>query len=205
MRLPGAWAIALPRELRAALDADGHAVLPGVLDARECAALAAAFAATHDDASVHARPLAVPVLESLCSALRDGLDALGAEWRDQLGDEGDERPSARGPALRATAAGQHRPLLGAPPHERVFPLVACVLLSRPGADFTGGELVLVEQRPRMQSRPVVVHAAAGDVVLLPSRRRPVQGTRGLYGVHTRHAVSRVHTGLRVDALLHLEP
>lgn len=208
MKTPGAWTHASPREVGAALEADGYAVLPGVLDAGECAALA----------SLHASPMQAPTtvralvapdaLVVLCGALRDRLDALATEWRALLVDDdadGRAPASARGPELRIVAAGGNRPLAGAPPREPVFPFFACVLLSRPHTDFSGGELVLVEQRPRMQSRPVVVHAGPGDVIVVPSRRRPVRGTRGVYSVLTRHAVSRVHAGRRIDALLHLAP
>jgi hypothetical protein len=71
-----------------------------------------------------------------------------------------------------------------------------VLLSRPGADFGGGEFVLTEQRPRMQSRAEVVPLGQGDAVIFPVNQRPVAGTRGPYRVNMRHGVSRVRTGTR---------
>ena len=79
----------------------------------------------------------------------------------------------------------------------MFPLQVAVLLSEPGRDFTGGELVLTEQRPRMQSRPMVLAPRRGDGVVFAVRERPVQGTRGIYRVQLRHGVSRIHSGERI--------
>jgi len=86
----------------------------------------------------------------------------------------------------------HQDLYG----ERIFPLQATILLSAPGRDFQGGEFVLTEQRPRMQSRAEVVPLAQGDAVLFAVRERPVQGTRGIYRVNMRHGVSRLRSGER---------
>jgi hypothetical protein len=86
----------------------------------------------------------------------------------------------------------HQDLYG----EHVFPLQAAILLSEPGRDFTGGEFVMTEQRPRMQSRPMVLPLRQGDVVVFAVRHRAVQGTRGVYRVNLRHGVSRVRSGSR---------
>ena len=86
----------------------------------------------------------------------------------------------------------HQDLYG----EHVFPLQVAVLLSAPGRDFTGGEFVLTEQRPRMQSRAEVVPLGQGDAVIFPVQHRPVQGKRGVYRVTLRHGVSRVRSGAR---------
>jgi hypothetical protein len=86
----------------------------------------------------------------------------------------------------------HQDLYG----EHVFPLQVTFLLSRPGADFTGGEFVLTEQRPRMQSRAEVVPLVQGEGVIFPVHHRPVQGTRGCYRVNMRHGVSRLRSGRR---------
>jgi uncharacterized protein len=86
----------------------------------------------------------------------------------------------------------HQDLYG----ELVFPLQVTVLLARPGSDFTGGEFVLTEQRPRMQSRAEVVQLALGEAVIFPVHHRPVRGTRGTYRVNLRHGVSRLHSGRR---------
>jgi hypothetical protein len=86
----------------------------------------------------------------------------------------------------------HQDLYG----EHVFPLQVTLLLSGPGEDFTGGEFVLTEQRPRMQSRAEVVPLAQGEAVIFPVHHRPVQGTRGIYRVNMRHGVSRLRSGHR---------
>jgi hypothetical protein len=87
----------------------------------------------------------------------------------------------------------HQDLYG----EHVFPLQIAILLSRPGRDFTGGEFVLTEQRPRMQSRPEVVPLEQGDAVVFAVRHRPMQGVRGTYRVNLRHGVSRIRSGERL--------
>src|SRR5262249_39822928 len=76
--------------------------------------------------------------------------------------------------------------------ESVFPLQVAILLSQPGKDFSGGEFVMTEQRPRMQSRPEVVPLGLGDAVVFAVSHRPVRGTRGTYRVNLRHGVSRLH-------------
>lgn len=86
----------------------------------------------------------------------------------------------------------HQDLYG----EHVFPLQLAILLSAPGRDFSGGEFVLTEQRPRMQSRIEVVPLRQGDAVLFAVHQRPLQGTRGSYRVNMRHGVSRVRRGHR---------
>ena len=100
------------------------------------------------------------------------------------------------PLILQYAAGDynclHQDLYG----EHVFPIQLAFLLSKPAADFTGGEFVLTEQRPRMQSRAEVVSLDKGDAVVFAVHHRPVQGTRGMYRVNMRHGVSRVHFGQR---------
>ena len=86
----------------------------------------------------------------------------------------------------------HQDLYG----EHVFPIQVAILLSEPSKDFTGGEFVLAEQRPRMQSRPEVVSLGQGDAVAFAVHHRPVQGTRGFYRVNLRHGVSRIRSGHR---------
>jgi hypothetical protein len=99
-------------------------------------------------------------------------------------------------ALRQCASGEH-----------VFPLQACVLLSDPDIDFAGGELVLTEQRPRMQTRPVVPRLRRGDAAIFATNRRPHRGSRGFYRTNLKHAVSEVRSGMRVamDLLFHDAP
>jgi hypothetical protein len=86
----------------------------------------------------------------------------------------------------------HQDLYG----EHVFPLQLAILLSQPGDDFSGGEFVMTEQRPRMQTRPMVVPLQQGDGVIFAVHHRPVEGTRGTYRVNLRHGVSRIRSGSR---------
>ena len=149
-------------------------------------------------------------LARLRTALYARLVPTANRWSVALGAEPHYPPSHAAYLARCHAAGQARatPLLlryGAGDFnclhqdlygDHVFPLQAVVLLSRPGVDFDGGELVLTEQRPRMQSRPMVVQLRQGDAAVFAVRHRPVQGTRGAYRVSMRHGVSRIHGGTR---------
>ena len=116
-----------------------------------------------------------------------------AEFLARCHAAGQARPT---PLLLRYGAGDfnclHQDLYG----EHVFPLQVAVLLSRPGQDFSGGEFVLTEQRPRMQSRVEVVRLEQGDAVVFAVNSRPVDGTRGSYRVNMRHGVSRLHGGQR---------
>jgi hypothetical protein len=210
--------------LLAALDERGHAVVPGLLGGDECGALAALYgdAAAFRSRVVMARhnfgrgeykylryPLPAPVA-ALREALYPALAPLADRWHQRLHLAPRFPPTLEAYLARCHTAGQLRPtplilkyeagdynclhqdLYG----ELVFPLQATVLLSAPGRDFTGGEFLLVEQRPRMQSRGEVVPLAQGDAVIFAVNQRPVAGTRGDYRVNLRHGVSRLHSGHR---------
>jgi uncharacterized protein len=116
-----------------------------------------------------------------------------ADFIERCRQAGQDRPT---PLLLQYGADDynclHQDLYG----EHVFPLQLTILLSRPDKDFTGGEFVMTEQRPRMQSRPLVVPLRQGDGVVFAVHNRPVQGTRGTYRVNLRHGVSRVRSGHR---------
>jgi len=134
-------------------------------------------------------------------------------WNAQLGLDPSYPASHAGYLRRCHAACQARatPLLlryGAGDYnclhqdlygEHVFPLQAVILLSHPKQDFEGGELVLTEQRPRMQSRPLVVQLRQGDAAVFAVSHRPVQGSKGPYRVNMRHGVSRIRRGTRTTA------
>jgi uncharacterized protein len=209
------------------LDADGFAVLPGLLDAQECAGLAALYdgdgrfrskvvMARHGFGRGEYKYFDYP-LPDLLSRLRTALYArlapIANRWNESMALE-QRYPASHAEYLaRCHAAGQtratplmlrygpgdynclHQDLYG----EHVFPLQAVMLLSRPGEDFEGGEFVMTEQRPRMQSRPMVVPLAQGDAAIFAVSHRPVQGTRGTYRVNLRHGVSRVLRGQRTTA------
>jgi hypothetical protein len=150
------------------------------------------------------------LIEGLRTALYPPLAAIANHWNEVLGIDirypaqhaeflarchcaGQTKPT---PLLLEYGAGDynclHQDLYG----EHVFPLQAAILLSEPDADFTGGEFVLTEQRPRMQSRAEVVRLRQGEAVICPVRERPVHGTRGVYRVNMRHGVSRLRSGRR---------
>jgi hypothetical protein len=116
-----------------------------------------------------------------------------AEFIERCHQAGQAKPT---PLLLQYGAGDynclHQDLYG----EHVFPLQLTVLLSSPDKDFTGGEFVMTEQRPRMQSRPIVVPLRQGDGVVFAVHHRPVEGTRGVYRVNLRHGVSRIRSGHR---------
>ncbi|CAM3190296.1 2OG-Fe(II) oxygenase [Corallococcus sp. ZKHCc1 1396] len=153
------------------------------------------------------------VVSELRTALYPWLAPIANRWNTAMGIDV-RYPDVHADFLaRCHAAGQARPtplLLRYGPEdynclhqdlygEHVFPLQVALLLSEPGRDFTGGEFVLSEQRPRMQSRPEVVPLRQGDAVVFAVHHRPVQGTRGTYRVNLRHGVSRVRSGQRHTA------
>ena len=140
-------------------------------------------------------PHLAPIANHWSAALRMEAtfpDAL-AQFIERCHAAGQLRPT---PLLLQYGAGDynclHQDLYG----EHVFPLQVTILLSQPARDFTGGEFVITEQRPRMQSRPEVVPLAQGDAVIFAVHHRPVRGTRGVYRVNLRHGVSRVRSGHR---------
>lgn len=205
------------------LDARGWAVLPELLTPGQCAAAAGLWdardfrsriaMARHGFGEGEYRYFAYPLPE-LVAGLRERLyerltptanrwaEALGAEPRfpgrhaDYLvrcHEAGQTRPTPL--ILRYEAGGWnalHQDLYG----PNVFPIQAAILLSRPGEDFEGGEFLLTEQRPRMQSRGTVVPLGQGDAVLFAVNHRPVRGTRGWYRTAMRHGVSVVRAGER---------
>jgi hypothetical protein len=206
------------------LDTRGFACLNSLLDTSECAQLAALYnepslfrsrvvMSQHGfgrgEYQYFEHPLP-SVVSQLRAAAYPRLVPLANAWAERLKLE--QRFPATLDELHAQcrALGQTRPtplllkymaddynclhqdLYG----EMVFPLQLAVLLSEPGADFAGGEFVLTEQRPRMQSRAEVVPLRRGDAVVFAVRHRPVAGTRGSYRVNMRHGVSRVRSGQR---------
>lgn len=206
------------------LDAEGYAVVPRLLAPAECDDLAGLYVheASFRSRVVMARhgfgrgeyqyfayPLP-PLVAELRRDLYPRLVPLANRWSAAMGLEVEYPPEHARFVERCHAAGQVRPtplllaygegdynclhqdLYG----EHVFPLQVAILLSEPGRDFTGGEFVMTEQRPRMQSRPMVLPLRQGDAAVFGVHRRPVQGTRGTYRVSLRHGVSRVRSGRR---------
>lgn len=151
-----------------------------------------------------------PIVQQLRVTLYERLVPLANRWRAAIGMDEAFPPAHPDYVERCHAAGQLRPTplilrYGAGDYNCLhqdlygalnFPFQAAFLLSDPGVDFTGGELVLTEQRPRMQSRAQVVPLKAGEGVIFAVNQRPVQGTRGTYRVAMRHGVSEVRAGRR---------
>jgi hypothetical protein len=209
------------------LDSEGSAVIEGLISRTECDALISLYAedrrfrsrivmARHGFGQGEYKYFSYPLpglIEQLRGALYPHLAATANRWNAAMGIQMRFPDDHAGFIKRCHAGGQRRPtplllhygigdynclhqdLYG----EHVFPLQLTALLSRPGEDFTGGEFVIVEQRPRMQSRPVVVPLRQGDAVVFAVHHRPTQGTRGVYRVNLRHGVSRVRSGHRHTA------
>jgi len=206
------------------LDAHGCVVISSVLDPDECSALARGYSddrlfrsrvvmGRHGFGRGEYKYFAYPLpdlIATLRTSLYPRLAEIANRWNAAMGIQvrypaehaaflerchraGQTRPT---PLLLQYGEGDynclHQDLYG----DQVFPLQVAFLLSEPGRDFTGGEFVLTEQRPRMQSRVEVAPLGRGDGVIFPVHHRPVQGTRGVYRVNLRHGVSRVRTGHR---------
>jgi hypothetical protein len=206
------------------LDSYGCATLPGLLREAECDSLVDAYG--HEDLFrsriVMARhgfgrgeykyfsyplpqtvgELRTSVYPHLVAIANRWNEAMGvavryparhAEFMDRCHEAGQVRPT---PLMLRYSEGDynclHQDLYG----EHVFPLQVAILLSASGSDFTGGEFVMTEQRPRMQTRPQVVPLSKGDAVVFAVEKRPVQGVRGSYRVNLRHGVSRLLSGKR---------
>jgi uncharacterized protein len=206
------------------LDAQGNAMIEGLITPAECEALTGLYA---EDGLFRSRivmerhgfgrgeykyfgyPLP-EIIAGLRTAIYPRLAPVANRWNMALGsdirfpeehadfiarchDAGQTRPT---PLLLRYGAGDynclHQDLYG----EHVFPIQVAILLSEPGRDFTGGEFVITEQRPRMQSRPEVVPLRQGDAVAFAVHHRPAQGARGFYRVNLRHGVSRIRSGHR---------
>lgn len=210
--------------LTADLSARGNAVVERVLSIEQCHALAAMYAeetpfrsrvimSRHGFGRGEYKYFTYPlpaVVADLRAALYPHLAPIANEWNEKMGIEVEYPRTHEAFLKRCHAAGQtlptplllqyeqddynclHQDIYG----EHVFPLQIAVLLSAPEKDFTGGEFVMTEQRPRMQTRTEVVPLNQGDGVIFAVRERPVQGSRGIYRVKLRHGVSRIRSGHR---------
>lgn len=206
------------------LDAQGCSVIPEILTPDECQSLASMYGdeshfrshirmARHGFGKGEYRYFKYPLpnaLAELRTTLYPPLAEIANRWNERLGN--DQRfPSAHREFLALChASGQTRPtplllqyvegdyncLHQDRYGDLVFPLQVAILLSEPDRDFSGGEFVLTEQRPRMQSRAEVVPLRQGDAVVFAVHHRPVSGSKGTYRVNMRHGVSRIRSGLR---------
>jgi len=206
------------------LDARGSAILEGLVSPEQCQAMAALYPedtlfrtrvvmGQHGFGRGEYKYFSYPLPEliaGLRTALYPHLVPIANRWNEALGI-GVRYPSRHADFItRCHEAGQRKPtplllqyevddynclhqdLYG----EQVFPLQVAILLSQPGRDFTGGEFVMTEQRPRMQSRAEVVPLGQADAVVFAVHHRPAQGSRGVYRVNLRHGVSRIRSGRR---------
>ncbi|MEO6393642.1 MAG: 2OG-Fe(II) oxygenase [Pyrinomonadaceae bacterium] len=206
------------------LDNEGFGLVPDLLSTAECHEIASLYnvnglyrsqvvMARHGFGRGEYKYFSYPlpsVVEDLRTVAYHHLAPIANRWNVSMGTDEHFPDSHREYIERCDLAGQTRPtplllqygegdynclhqdLYGA----EVFPLQMAILLSEPGRDFSGGEFVITEQRPRMQSRPMVVPLRRGDGVVFAVKSRPVQGTRGTYRVNLRHGVSRVRSGHR---------
>ena len=209
------------------LDAEGGATIERLLSRAECESLAMLYRiddvfrsrvvmARHGFGRGEYKYFSYPLPEliaELRAAIYPRLAPIANRWNAAMGIDVRFPASHAEFIQRCHAAGQQRPTplllqYGAGDYnclhqdlygEHVFPLQVVVLLSEPGRDFTGGEFVMTEQRPRMQSRPMVLPLRQGDAAVIAVHHRPVQGTRGAYRVNLRHGVSRVRSGHRHTA------
>ena len=209
------------------LDSHGNAMIERLLAPAECQSLTALYdkddrfrsrvvMGRHGFGRGEYKYFAYP-LPSIIAALRAAfyprLALIANRWNERMGIDTRYPASHARFLARCHKAGQARPTplllqYGADDYnclhqdlygEHVLPLQVAILLSQPDQDFTGGEFVIVEQRPRMQSRPEVVPLRQGDALVFAVHHRPVQGTRGVYRVNLRHGVSRVRSGHRHTA------
>jgi uncharacterized protein len=212
------------RQIAASLGEHGYATTAALLSPEECRDLAALYECDNAFRSRvvmqrHAfgrgeyKYLRYPlpeIVEALRQAIYPHLAPIANQWRQRLREEGRFPPALGAYLKECHAAGQERPTPLILKYEAgdynclhqdlygplVFPLQLTVLLSSPEDGFTGGEFLLVEQRPRAQSRGEVVPLRQGQAVIFPVHHRPVEGTRGPYRVTMRHGVSRIRSGRR---------
>ena len=212
------------RQAAASLDERGYATTAALLTSEQCRGLAALYEQEeafrsrvvmqrHGFGRGEYKYLRYPlpeIVEALRRAIYPQLAPIANRWRERLREAGRFPPALGAYLDECHRAGQERPTPLLLKYEAgdynclhqdlygplVFPLQLTVLLSAPEDDFTGGEFLLVEQRPRAQSRAEVVPLQQGEAVIFPVHHRPVEGTRGAYRVTVRHGVSRLRTGRR---------
>lgn len=196
------------------IDTEGWALLPALFSPAQARTLAQAFEepATLRQAPAPARQgerryLQAPLpnaLDGLQSALHARLAPLAQSWAQRLGRDASNvsLPLSAPPTMHRLHEGDSHPLVHEP-DEGAFPLRLVALLSEPGQDFSGGEFVMTEQRPRQQSRPLVLPLGLGDAALIAAAHRPIRGAQGDYRATLRHAISRVRSGVRVGLQLPL--
>lgn len=186
------------------LDAEGWALLPGLFPQEAARQLA------HADNTATLEALRASLYRRLLPIARAWADALQQDapypddfttWMQHNRNAGQTRPLS---AIQRLGQDDYQPLTQHADGDAVFPLQLVALLSDPDTAFTGGEFVMTEQRPRMQSRPMVLPLRCGDAAVIAVSHRPVRGVNNVYRVTARQAISRVRAGQRVglELLLH---
>ena len=212
------------QQVAASLDERGYATTAALLTTEQCRGLSALYDSEeafrsrvvmqrHGFGSGEYKYLRYPlpdIVEALRQSIYPQLAPIANRWRERLREEGRFPPALAAYLKECHATGQERPTPLILKYEAgdynclhqdlygdlVFPLQLTVLLSAPEDDFTGGEFLLVEQRPRAQSKGEVVPLRQAEAVIFPVHHRPVEGTRGPYRVTMRHGVSRLRSGRR---------
>ena len=213
------------------LDQEGHAILPGLLSERVANDLAALIGSARIDHKVSLASAELgngelfflsqalpPLVTELRTFFYEHLTPVANRWSELFNVSHRFPDSLDAFLVQNRKAGQTRPqshlsrlrkedyqaLHQRSDSELVFPLQLTALLSEPGEEFTGGEFVMTEQRPRMQSRPIVLPMRKGDIAIFAVAQRPHKGAKGYYHVNLKHAVSRVRSGERIafELLLH---
>jgi hypothetical protein len=204
------------------LGREGYALLPGLFDSSEIKEIALALCGEAETVTQQCAgaksysqggsiPLTAELPETL-TVLRENcyrhLQPLAAMWRELMGMEAGAASSEQACDTQVYGAvqtlGEHEYQVLTQNPNTQFPVQLVMLLSEPGTDFTGGQFVMTEQRPRMQSRPIVVPLAIGDVAIIATAHRPFKGSKGYYRVNMKHAVSRVRSGKRLGLELLLD-
>ncbi len=209
------------------LDKEGYAVLPGLISLSQVISLLASNDRTEmtpgRGPSWHlgegsARRLAPPLpapLDDLACELYERLAGISNRWKSTMNEslsfpprlsdlqalltpDGLKIPQA---IVSRLCVGEQEPLHQTDVGDHGFPLEISLLLAQPGEDFTGGEFVMTEHRPRMQSRPIVAPLNRGDGVIFAAAQRPFKGSKGFYRVNMKHAISRVLSGQRLGVTI----
>jgi len=204
------------------LGREGYALLPGLFDSSDIKELALALcgdaeivtpqrAGAKSSSQGSSMPLTAELPETL-TVLRENcyrhLQPLAAMWNELMGIQTGAVSSEQLCGMQVYGAvqalGEHEYQVLTQSPNTHFPVQLVMLLSEPGTDFTGGQFVMTEQRPRMQSRPIVVPLEIGDVALIATAHRPFKGSKGYYRVNIKHAVSRIRSGKRLGLELFLD-
>jgi hypothetical protein len=209
-------------DIESELSREGYALLPGLLEpsevqkiARELALETEVITNQHADAEPYSQGRITALTSELPRTLRilregcyEHLKSLASTWNDIMGttasagNQEDVNGDRVYGAVQTLGEHEYKALTQNPNTQ--FPVQLVMLLSDPDKDFTGGQFVMTEQRPRMQSRPMVVPLAIGDVALISTAHRPFKGSKGYYRVNMKHAVSRVRSGKRLGLELLLD-